>query len=112
MSKINGKQRRSPSFCVGPNAKRVFGLACIEKVSLLVEVSWLFESFILKSLCFNRVLEVPKTNNKQRMSPTFCVGINAKRVLVSFVQKKVRLIIDVFRLLEKFNLIHLFSIGS
>ena len=31
LSKANQKQPGSPTFCVGPGAKRVFGLACIEK---------------------------------------------------------------------------------
>ena len=41
--KANQKQGSSPIFCVGPGAKRVFGLACIEKkVRLVVEVFHLF----------------------------------------------------------------------
>ena len=35
LSKDNQKQHRAPTFCVGPGAKRVFGLACIEKSSSL-----------------------------------------------------------------------------
>ena len=43
-------------------------------------MSWLFEKFILKSLYFDRVLEVSKANEKQRRSDSFCVGPSAKRV--------------------------------
>ena len=50
MSKANQKQPRSPTFCVGSGAKRIFGLACIEKLRLLVEDFRLFENFILKRL--------------------------------------------------------------
>ena len=31
LSKANQKQGSSPIFCLGPGAKRIFGLACIEK---------------------------------------------------------------------------------
>ena len=44
---------------MGPVAKRVFGLACIEKKGrLLVEVFRLFENFILKRLLLQSGLRV------------------------------------------------------
>ena len=53
MSKANQNQGRSPTFCVGLCAKRIFCLASIEKkVRLLIEVFRLFENFILKRLFF------------------------------------------------------------
>ena len=33
LSKANQKKSKSPTFCVGPGAKRIFGLACVEKSS-------------------------------------------------------------------------------
>ena len=101
---------------MGPGAKRIFGSACIEKkVRLLVEVFRLFENFILKLLFFcNRALELSKANKKKPRSPTFCVGPGAKRIFgSSCIEKKVRLLVEVFRLFENFILkLLFFAIGS
>ena len=48
--KDNQKQPRSLTSCVGPSAKRIFSLARIKNVRLLVEVCRLFENFVLKGL--------------------------------------------------------------
>ena len=37
---------------MGSGAKRIFGLACIKKIRLLIEVFRLFENFILERLFF------------------------------------------------------------
>ena len=43
---------------MGPGAKRLFGLACIEKIRLLVDVFRLFENFILKRFFLQSGLRV------------------------------------------------------
>ena len=43
---------------MGPGAKRLFGLACIEKIRLLVDVFRLFENFILKRFFLQSCLRV------------------------------------------------------
>ena len=53
----------------------------MKKVRPLVKVFRSFAKFILnRRFFFNRVLDSSKANEKQRRSPTFCVGHNAKRV--------------------------------
>ena len=69
----------------------------------------IFENFILKRLFCNRVLELSKANQKKPRSPTFCVVSGAKRIFSwACKEKKVRLLVEVFRLFENFILKRLF----
>ena len=81
VSKTNEKQRRSPNFCVGPNAKRVFGLACIEKIRLLIEVFCLFYKLILKRRFLNLILGLSKAKEKQRSSLASCLRSTSKKLV-------------------------------
>ena len=88
----------------GFSCKKSFWLSLYrKKIRLLLEVFRLFENFILKRLFFcNRVLELLKANQKQPRSPTSCVGPSAKRIFSLDRIKKVRLLVEVFRLFENF----------
>ena len=111
MSKANETQRGSSASYFCSSAKAI-DLECQRK-NLLVEVFRSSANFILnRCFFFNRVVELSKANEKQRGNATLCVSHNAKTVFGLACIEKIRLVVEVFRLLEKFHLKRLFSIGS
>ena len=74
------------------SANTVFGLVLILKSRLLVDVFRLFDNFVLRRFFFSGVIELSKTNEKQRRSINVCVGTSAKTVFGSaFIEKKLSL---------------------
>ena len=103
MSKANEKQRGNATLCVSHIARTVFGLACIEKVRLVVEV--LLEKFHLKRL-FSIGSQSCRSLTKNNVGVVLFFGPNAKRVFgLDCTEKKS---VQVFRLFENFILKRLF----
>ena len=87
---------------MGTSANTVFGLVFILKSRLLVEVFRLFDNFVLRHFFFSGVIELSKTNEKQRRSINFFVGTSANTVFGLVFILKSRLLVDVFRLFDIF----------